>query len=238
MIINETFQSIQGEGRSAGQLANFVRVYGCPLSCVWCDTAYSWDSKNYDPKQEMTQMSIEDVCLSLNVKDYLLTVLTGGEPLLYQDDLVALIEAVWDDVPTHKFEIETAGSLPVKRAFFQKLIESSVHLNFSPKLSNSGNGSKSVDTSFMNDLCILGEITNAVWPTVKFVVSRPKDFIEIGEFCAFYNIPRHAVFIMAEGETMQKQIERMPWAISMAMANHYNFTPRLHVLAWNNARGV
>ena len=43
MKVLEIFYSIDGEGRRAGELAVFVRLAGCNLKCVWCDTAYSQD---------------------------------------------------------------------------------------------------------------------------------------------------------------------------------------------------
>jgi 7-carboxy-7-deazaguanine synthase len=38
----EIFQSVSGEGVSAGEIVTFVRVAGCDLRCTWCDTKYSF----------------------------------------------------------------------------------------------------------------------------------------------------------------------------------------------------
>ena len=40
--ITEIFVSLQGEARSAGLVTTFVRLTGCPLRCVYCDTAYAF----------------------------------------------------------------------------------------------------------------------------------------------------------------------------------------------------
>ena len=56
LIVNEVFFSIQGEGTRAGQPCVFVRLTGCPLRCVWCDTAYAF--------YEGADMTIEAIVMS------------------------------------------------------------------------------------------------------------------------------------------------------------------------------
>ena len=46
MIVNEIFQSIEGEGKRAGALATFIRLTGCNLRCTYCDTAYAFDAES------------------------------------------------------------------------------------------------------------------------------------------------------------------------------------------------
>jgi 7-carboxy-7-deazaguanine synthase len=40
--VSEIFHSIQGESTRAGLPTTFIRLTGCPLRCVWCDTEYAF----------------------------------------------------------------------------------------------------------------------------------------------------------------------------------------------------
>jgi 7-carboxy-7-deazaguanine synthase len=73
LTVNEVFFSIQGEGTRAGQPCVFVRLTGCPLRCVWCDTAYAF--------HEGRRRSPEDVLAEIEAHPCRLVLLTGGEPL-------------------------------------------------------------------------------------------------------------------------------------------------------------
>ena len=86
MFITEIFKSIQGEGSRAGQPCIFVRLTGCNLRCVWCDTAYAFHGGQ--------KMSVEDVLERVELLNRRsdgqpagvpLVELTGGEPLLQQE---------------------------------------------------------------------------------------------------------------------------------------------------------
>ena len=47
--ITEIFHSLQGEARDVGRPTVFVRLTGCPLRCVWCDTEYAFKAANGGP---------------------------------------------------------------------------------------------------------------------------------------------------------------------------------------------
>ncbi len=104
MRINEIFYSIQGESTRAGQTCIFVRLTGCNLRCIWCDTAYAF----YEG-EEMTVDNVLD-----RVKDYpcRLVEVTGGEPLL-QPEVHPLITRLLDR--GYQVLIETAGSLDIRK---------------------------------------------------------------------------------------------------------------------------
>jgi 7-carboxy-7-deazaguanine synthase len=76
----EKFLSIQGEGPFAGVVSNFLRVWGCNLKCVWCDSFYAWDVKRSSFSETFVYTFEE---FREDIKKAPLTVITGGEPLLY-----------------------------------------------------------------------------------------------------------------------------------------------------------
>jgi 7-carboxy-7-deazaguanine synthase len=73
LTVNEVFFSIQGEGTRAGLPCVFVRLTGCPLRCVWCDTAYAF--------HEGRRREEDDLLAEIAAFPARLLQLTGGEPL-------------------------------------------------------------------------------------------------------------------------------------------------------------
>ena len=85
----EIFESINGEGRKAGQLALFVRFQRCNLRCSYCDTM--WANGEDTPHVEMTADEIYERVVNSGIKNI---TLTGGEPLLQHEFLYSLLEAL------------------------------------------------------------------------------------------------------------------------------------------------
>jgi 7-carboxy-7-deazaguanine synthase len=75
--ITEIFHSIQGESTWAGLPCTFVRLTGCPLRCVWCDTEYAFQGG-----EKMTLSEIESAVDAHGAK---LVEVTGGEPLAHRN---------------------------------------------------------------------------------------------------------------------------------------------------------
>jgi 7-carboxy-7-deazaguanine synthase len=116
--IQEIFtQTIQGEGARSGWLSDFVRLYGCPVGCPWCDTGYG---EVPEPGIGFFVLDVDDIVKQLPSPHI---VVTGGEPLL-QDDSIALFKALL--AAGKLVSVETSGT-------FLREIPRDVWVTFSPK---------------------------------------------------------------------------------------------------------
>jgi 7-carboxy-7-deazaguanine synthase len=100
--VTETFVSIQGEADAVGWPTLFIRLTGCPLRCVYCDTQYSFYGGEWQTLEQLLGVArasrVRHVCV------------TGGEPLAQRaclELLSGLCDAGFD------VSLETSGALDV-----------------------------------------------------------------------------------------------------------------------------
>jgi len=103
MKICEIFTSIQGESTFAGLPCTFVRLSGCNLRCVYCDTKYSYD--------EGIEMEIRDIVSLVDSAGVPLVEITGGEPMLQGEETNSLIRELLDK--GYEVLVETNGSINI-----------------------------------------------------------------------------------------------------------------------------
>ncbi len=99
--INEVFKSVQGEGPYAGEKQVFVRLFGCNLSCRFCDTPMSGFSE-LEPRQLLDEIKTR------NQEAHFVS-FTGGEPLLQKDFLKEALALTAQ--AGYKNYLETNGTL-------------------------------------------------------------------------------------------------------------------------------
>ncbi len=225
MQINEIFKSIQGEGPNFGKPAIFLRTAQCNLKCTWCDTKYTWDWKNYDYAKEVKEMTIEEIKEQLMDLEIKHLVITGGEPLLQQDDLADLLSFL---KPDFYVEIETNCTI-LPNKMLTDLVD---QWNVSPKTENSGNPLE----LYENDECYYF-FANQENCFFKYVVENESDIPEIKKFVAKYNIPENRVQLMTQASTKEEISAREKSISELAKANNFLFSPRLHVAMWGAQRG-
>jgi organic radical activating enzyme len=152
-------------------------------------------------------------------------VVSGGEPMLQQRQLVPLLRragsAGW------WVEIETAGTIGPDPEFTAMVRR----FNVSPKLENSGNSiAQRYKPMALDALQASGK---AAW---KFVVQSVADLDEIGDL-----VERHClgpVYVMPEGITADVIARRSHDLVDAVLARGWNLTTRLHVLLYGNRRGI
>ncbi|WP_226805003.1 7-carboxy-7-deazaguanine synthase QueE [Agriterribacter humi] len=108
--VMESFYTLQGEGAHQGKAAYFIRLGGCDVGCVWCDVKESWDADAHPQKSIDTIVNTALQAIPAGYKpndnSKVIAVITGGEPLLY--DLELLTKAL--QVAGFRTHIETSGS--------------------------------------------------------------------------------------------------------------------------------
>ena len=225
MKISEIFESIQGEGNNAGKPAVFLRIAECNLKCVWCDTKYTWDWKNYDYSKEVNEMSIKEVRQSLEQFRIRHLVITGGEPLMQQDDLAELLTFL---KPKFYVEVETNGTI-LPNNTLSVLVD---QWNVSPKTKNSGNPLEMCEDN--ECYTFFSKKKNCYF---KYVVESEEDLIEINQLISKYNLEKERVLLMTQAMTKEEILAKEKNVFTISKKNNLGFSPRLHVMKWGSQRG-
>lgn len=186
MVITEIFRSIQGEGTRAGLPCIFVRLTGCNLRCVWCDTAYAFYGGTKQTLDEVMERvrefalpakaaagnggAISNAAKGPRGKRIDLVEITGGEPLL-QPEVIPLAARLLAEGYT--VMIETSGER------FVGTLPREVIKIVDVKCPDSG----AADTFDMANLAAMGEKDE-----IKFVIATRRDFEFAREFTAAHKL--------------------------------------------------
>jgi len=235
----EIFRSIQGEGPAIGRPRTFVRLSGCNLHCVWCDTAYTWNwvgtpfahenNKKFEIGAEMAALTVADTAARIKALPSEGVVITGGEPLLQMRAVVELIDALREDDHRAWVDIETNGSIVPS----EDLIDRIDYFVVSPKLAHSGNDA---EIALKHEaLSRFAQMTSA---SLKFVAKDAADVETAAAIAQRYNFPAQRVYIMPEGTTSEALRARGPALIDAVIAHGFNYSDRLHIHLFGQKRGV
>ena len=148
--VTEIYKSVQGESTYMGLPCVFIRLTGCNLRCVWCDTAHA-----FHDGEKLSILQIIDKVKSYDIK---LVEITGGEPLL-QKEVFPLMESLLKN--EFKVMLETSGSLAINN------VPAKVIKIIDLKCPGSGEENKN-----------LWENLNHLTPTdeIKFVIADKADY--------------------------------------------------------------
>ncbi|MDA0768913.1 MAG: 7-carboxy-7-deazaguanine synthase QueE [Chloroflexi bacterium] len=222
----EIFHSLQGEGHSVGTPTVFLRLALCNLTCSWCDTKYTWDWANFDPKKEILSLSLEAIEERILSYDCPHLVITGGEPMMQQDALAPLALSLKDK--GFYIEVETNGTLAPNAEMNSAVSQ----WNVSPKLANSGVASDRREVP--DALTAFAEIETAYF---KFVMAQPQDVNEVLTLVDRYAIPPQQVILMPQGTTRKAIEEGSQWMTDLCTKHGFRFSTRMHILLWGDKRG-
>lgn len=224
------FSTIQGEGVTQGKPAVFLRLHGCNLTCSWCDTSYTWNKDHKEFKRGRQRWTVEETLDRIRQEapeSVRRLVITGGEPLLQQEALIALI----DLMPEWDVEIETNGTKVPHSDLWAHQI------NCSPKLTNSN-----VPADQRLNFLALHQIATLLNSWFKFVVATPEDVDEVEHlFLNIFDVElrervRRKILLSPEGKSHRRIQSVMRVVTERAKAYDFRLMTRLHVEMWGSER--
>lgn len=240
----EIFHTIQGEGVSAGAPAVFIRASRCNLHCVWCDTDHTWNfegtpwphEKDASPgyaKHRKAEVTFEtepaDAAQRILAFGCPRVVITGGEPLLQEDEFLEMIRLIRAERPDCVVEVETNGTRLPSPEFAAAVDQ----FNVSPKLANAG-----MPETLRLNADALGFFAASPKAWFKFVVAKPADLVEIQNLRVRFGIPCDRILLMPEGRTAADLDHTAPRLAGICRDLGFRFCDRLHIRLWGDRRGV
>jgi len=239
LSISEVFYSIQGEGPTTGYPAVFVRLGGCNLMCggegtqhdkqlhngaTWrCDTIEVWMKSRAKEFQDILPEDCKQA-----IKKGANLIVTGGEPLMQQNNVIEFIKYVRDNYNKDCYvEIETNGTIAPTPEISQLVNQ----WNCSPKLANSG--MPNIKTYNTNAIEKLNRLNTAF----KFVLTTDMDWEEVKKFYLDI-INSNKVWLMPSGSNQEELVKSKERVAEIAKNNYIKFTNRLHIEIWNKKTGV
>lgn len=231
--ISEHFYSLQGEGKTMGIPSVFLRLTACNLMCdhKWtCDTIEVWITGEQHTLEETLDLFEKEGYQEELFKGAHL-VITGGEPLLQQKEIVEFLKAFYDRFFYLPYtEIETNGTkLPS-----DELCKYINLFNVSPKLSNAGmNERRRIKPDVIKKFNLL---ENSIF---KFVVADKEDWKELKEkYLTPFDIRKEKLWLMPAADNEDMLRTNSVYVAKICIANCINYSSRLQVEIWNQTTGV
>jgi 7-carboxy-7-deazaguanine synthase len=210
--INEIYVSVQGESSKAGLPCVFIRLTYCNLRCTYCDTEYAfYEGKEY---------SIDQVIDQVKGYDCNLVEITGGEPLVQEDECRSLVEKLCDE----GFEVllETGGSLPIKD------IDERVMIIMDLKCPSSGMMKK----NFYDNISYLKQDDE-----IKFVIGNREDYNWTKEIINKYDLYKKCKILLSVVFNKLEPVTLVDWMLEDKI--NARFQLQMHKFIWQpDTKGV
>lgn len=219
ILVNEIFESIDGEGYHAGYSTVFFRVVGCNLRCSWCDSKYTFEAE-----KESKWMSVKEALDAVDIFQLDHVTITGGEPLLEENKvwMTNFIRVLL--LSGYEVDVETNGSIDYS---YWK----GIFCNKKFVIISDWKAPSSKMTKFMleSNLAVLGERD-----IIKIVVTD-SDFEEVEKIIA--KKPKATIYISPVFE--QVTMKKIPEFVLKHKNTNIRCQIQLHKVFWNpDKRGV
>jgi 7-carboxy-7-deazaguanine synthase len=207
--ITEIFHSLQGEADAIGWRTVFVRLTGCPLRCVWCDTEYSFHGGQWHDIDailaEVARHDVGHVCV------------TGGEPLAQKRCLI-LLQKLCD--VGYEVSLETSGALDVAA------VDPRVRKVMDLKAPGSGESARNL----WSNLAFLHQRDQ-----VKIVIASRADYDWACNVLVEHALAARCMVLFSPGHGAISPRQLADWIIEDRLP--VRFQLQLHKLLWNDAAG-
>ena len=207
--ISEIFYSLQGESSRVGLPTVFIRLTGCPLRCVYCDTSYAFSGgvkMSFDAIfKEVEKYQCRNVCV------------TGGEPLA-QSECISLLAKLVD--LGYCVSLETSGALDVSK------VDSRVTKVMDLKTPSSGE----MDKNRYENIAYL-----SAHDEVKFVIAGEEDYHWSKNILKQYDLTSRCDVLFSPVADQQNPTQLAEKILEDKLA--VRFQIQLHKLLWQDAQG-
>lgn len=208
--ITEVFTSLQGEALTSGLPTTFIRLTGCPLRCVYCDSEYAFQGGTQrlidDLVDEVMETGVNRVCV------------TGGEPLA-QPNCWPLLKALCDS--DLEVSLETSGAMDIKH------VDPRVSVVLDLKTPGSGESSKNL----LSNLELIQSKDQ-----IKVVVTSEDDFRWFELFCDEHPSVFNAGVIWISPSYGEMDLKQLA-SLILSSKNPYRMQLQLHKQIWGEESG-
>ena len=208
--IHEIFYSLQGESSRVGLPTVFVRLTGCPMRCVYCDTAYAFNGGS--------NIEISDILLKVAEYGTQYVTVTGGEPLAQKDCLI-LLKDLCD--AGYSVSLETGGAIDTSK------VDSRVSVILDIKTPGSGE----MENNKWGNLAHLKKTDE-----VKFVLCNRADYEWAKELLTTHDIANKCPILFSPVYEQVNPTELAEWVLEDKLP--VRMQVQLHKILWGDKSGV